>query len=144
MVGDAGAVLVAELDQRTPGGATLTRRQARAVDRELLKVDILAAGEGIVEQDGRRAHMHPGDLVLMDLARPARWRMSAGGRWVAVVFAPAMLPIARDHLRRLTAVRLPRGDGRLHSRPRSGASFRATWTTPAPSARGSGPPRSTC
>ncbi len=55
--------------------------------------------------------MRAGDLVLIDLARPARWRMSAGVRWVAVVFAPAMLPVARDQLRRLTGVRLPGGDG---------------------------------
>ena len=111
LVGDAGAVQVGELEQGDAGGATRTRRQARAVERELFKVDVLAAGEGIVEQDGRRAHLRAGDLVLVDLTRPARWRMSASVHWIAVMFAPAMLPLARDVLNQLTAVRVSGREG---------------------------------
>ena len=77
----------------------------------MVKVDVLAAGEGVVEQDGRQAHLRAGDLVFVDLTRPARWRMSAGLRWVAVVFPPSALPLARDELARLTAVRIPGGEG---------------------------------
>ena len=111
LLGDAGPVVVGELVQHAPGGATRTRRHLRAVERDVVKVDVLAAGEGVVEQDGRQAHLRAGDLVFVDLTRPARWRMSAGLRWVAVVFPPSALPLARDELARLTAVRIPGGEG---------------------------------
>ena len=137
--------MVGELVQSGPGRATRTGRHARAAPRELFKVELLAAGEGVVEQDGRRANLRPGDLALIDLTRPAKWAMSAAVRCVGILFAPAMLPLRRDELARLTAVRLPGDDGRARWPPGSRGSSRATWTTrSATSGRGSGPPRSTC
>jgi AraC-like DNA-binding protein len=105
---DIGAVSVAELAARGPGGARRTLRHVRRLDRELYKVDVVADGHGVIEQDGRRAALESGDLALVDLSRPARWAMSSGVRCVAVVFPPAMLPLPRDRLASLTAVRIPR------------------------------------
>jgi AraC-binding-like domain len=70
------------------------------------------AGEraGLVAQDGRQAALAPGDLTLVDLSRPARWRMSAM-RVVAVVFPRALLPLRPGEVAGLTAVRFPGDEG---------------------------------
>ena len=141
-VAPAGPALVGELVQHTPGGATRTRRHALGVEREAVKVDVLAAGEGVIEQDGRRAHMRPGDLTLVDLTRPARWRMAAGVCWVAVVFPPRALPLSRDDLARLTAVRVPGGAGPAALASAYARELPATSAVSGPS--GSAAPRWTC
>ena len=71
LLGDAGPVVVGELVQHSPGGATRTRRHLRGVERDFVKVDVLAAGQGVVEQDGRQAHVRAGDLVFVDQTKPA-------------------------------------------------------------------------
>jgi AraC-like DNA-binding protein len=115
-VGDAGALRVAELSTGRPGGAERTRAHVRRSDLDVYKVDVLARGHGVVEQDGRQAALTPGDLTLVDLSRPARWRMSAM-RAVAVVFPRALLPLRRHEIAGLTAVRIPgdQGTGALAS-----------------------------
>jgi AraC-like DNA-binding protein len=116
LLGDAGAVRVAELTAGQPGGATLAARRARLADLDLCKVDVLAGGHGTVAQDGRQAVLAPGDLTLVDLSRPARWRMSPM-RMVAVVFPRALLPLRTGEVAELTAVRFPgdQGTGALAS-----------------------------
>jgi AraC-like DNA-binding protein len=110
LVDVAGAVRVAELTAGQPGGAIRTAGHVRRADLELCKVDVLASGHGVVAQDGREAVLGPGDLTLVDLSRPARWRMSPM-RMVAVVFPRALLPLRPDELARLTAVRFPGDEG---------------------------------
>jgi AraC-like DNA-binding protein len=104
--GELGAVRVAELSQAAPGGAVRTARHVRRSDSELYKVDVLARGRGVIEQDGRQAALEQGDLTFVDLSRPARWAMAPSVRCLAFVFPPAMLPLPRDELARLTAVRI--------------------------------------
>jgi AraC-like DNA-binding protein len=115
-VGAAGAVRVGELSSSTPGGARRTARHARALDRQLCKVDVIADGHGVIEQDGRQAQLGPGDFCVVDLSRPARWAM-APARCVAVLFPAAMLPLPARDVGRLTAVRISgdRGAGALVS-----------------------------
>jgi hypothetical protein len=50
-----GAVRVGELSASRPGGADRRRRHVRLLDADLCKVDVVARGEVVVEQDGRRA-----------------------------------------------------------------------------------------
>ena len=80
------------------------------------QIDILARGEGVVAQNGREAHLRPGDLTFVDLARPTDWRMSEM-QVVSVSFPRAVLPLPRDDLVRLGAVTIPgdRGTGSLIS-----------------------------
>src|SRR5215218_1972280 len=106
--GQVGAVQVGELTARAPGGAKRTTRHIRQSDPELFKIDFVAEGNDVIEQDGRQATLSPGDFSLIDLARPAHWAMS-GVRVVALLFPPAMLSLRRDELSRLSAVRM-RGD----------------------------------
>jgi AraC-like DNA-binding protein len=110
LVGEAGAVRVAELTSGRPGGARRTAAHVRRSDLGLCKVDVLASGRGVVVQDGREAPLARGDLTLVDLSRPASWRMSAM-RVVAVVFPRALLPLPPGDVAGLTAVRVPGDQG---------------------------------
>ena len=108
LASEVGALQVGELSTSTPGGATRTAVHIRRCDPDLCKIDMLAAGRGVIEQGDREAALEPGDFTLVDLSRPARWSMGPV-RIVTLTFPPAMLPLRRDDLGRLTAVRM-RGD----------------------------------
>lgn len=88
----AGALRLAELTTGTSGGATLLGSHIRRADADMCKIDVLAHGRGVVEQDGRTARLGPGDFAVVDLSRPVRWTMSEM-RLVAVVFPRALLPV---------------------------------------------------
>jgi AraC-like DNA-binding protein len=118
VAGSLGAVAVSELVDRRPGGARRTRAHISSSDPDLCKIDVLAHGRGAVEQGGSVAALGPGDLVLVDLARPATWEMAGGGiRLVVVTFPRALLPAGPDALRALTGRRIAgdRGAGALVS-----------------------------
>jgi AraC-like DNA-binding protein len=108
VVGDLGAVRVGALEASYPGGATRRARHIRLDDPDVCKIDVVARGDGVVEQDGREAGLRAGDLTFVDLSRPGRWRMSPA-RLVAVIFPRTLLPLRRDEVNRLTAVTI-RGD----------------------------------
>jgi AraC-like DNA-binding protein len=110
LVGDAGAVRVAQLTSGRPGGADRRPHHIRRLDRDVCKIDVLASGRGVVAQDGREASLGPGDFAFVDLSRPAHWTMSAM-RVVAVVFPRALLPLPQGEVAGLTAVRFPGDEG---------------------------------
>ena len=116
VVGEMGAVRVGALTAREPGGARRTARHVRQSDPQLCKVDILARGQGVIEQDGRAAYLRPGDLTLVDLSRPAVWTMQPS-TMVALVFPRSLLPLRPAEVAGLTAVKLSgdRGVGGLVS-----------------------------
>jgi AraC-like DNA-binding protein len=115
-VGDVGAVRVVELSHRHADTAERAQKHIRRLDPELYKIDVLASGRGLVEQDGRQAVQAPGDVVFVDLSRPCRWVYSSA-KVVAVAFPRALLPLRQDELGRLTGVRIrgDRGTGALVS-----------------------------
>ena len=108
--GELGSVRVGTLTAHRGGGARWTARQIRRTDPDFCKVDILAAGRGVVAQDGREAHLRPGDLTFVDLSRPATWSLSPM-RMVVVAFPRALLPLRPDQLASLTAVTIPGDHG---------------------------------
>jgi AraC-like DNA-binding protein len=110
LIGDAGAVRVAELTAGRPGGADRTAKHVRRSDLDVCKVDVLVRGRGVIAQDGREAVVGPGDFTFVDLSRPARWRMSAM-RVVAVVFPRQLLPLRPEEAAEISAVRLPGDQG---------------------------------
>jgi AraC-like DNA-binding protein len=116
LASDVGALQVGELTTSTPGGARRTAVHIRQSDPDLCKIDVLAEGRGVIEQHGREAALEPGDFTLVDLSCPARWSMGPVGI-ISVTFPPAMLPLRRDDLGRLTGVRMrgDRGTGALVS-----------------------------
>jgi AraC-like DNA-binding protein len=108
---DLGAVHVGELSASRPGGADRTRRHIQATDADLCKVDVVAQGEFVIEQDGRQAHLRGGDFTFVDLSRPAHWTNTWSSRIVAIAFPRKLLPLRADDLAGLTAVGLPGDDG---------------------------------
>jgi AraC-like DNA-binding protein len=136
VVGQAGAVRVGTLYVSAPGGADRTSRHMRSSDPDLCKVDLVAEGTGVVAQDGREARLRRGDMTLVDLTRPAYWRMSAA-RLVAVIFPRSLLPLRPDELGRLTAVEIPgdRGAGALVSSLTDELAAHVDDVTPADAAR---------
>jgi AraC-like DNA-binding protein len=108
VAGGVGAIRVGEMTASGRGGARRTATNIRRSDPELYKIDVLAAGRGVIEQGGRQVALEPGDFTLVDLSRPARWNMDAA-RVVAVMFPASLLPLRRDEAARVTAVRI-RGD----------------------------------
>jgi AraC-like DNA-binding protein len=103
VLGDLGPVRVGDLETEQPGGANRRARHLRPSDPDLCKIDVVADGQGVIEQDGRQATLRTGDLAVVDLTRPVRWSMSAS-RVIAVVFPRSLVPLRRDELDQLTAV----------------------------------------
>jgi AraC-like DNA-binding protein len=136
VVGEAGAVRVGTLHASGPGGADRASRHLSTSDPDLCKIDLVAEGSGVVAQAGREASLCRGDMTLVDLTRPAYWRMSAA-RIVAVVFPRTLLPLHPDDIGRLTAVRIPgdRGAGALVSSLADQLGARVDDLTPADAAR---------
>jgi len=108
-LGAVGGVRVGVLD----AGAAEVRRAPRHIkqsDPDMCKVDVLVDGAGVIQQDDREAALRPGDLTLVDLARPATWAMERS-HVIAIVFPRALLPLRSDELAMLTAVKVPGRQG---------------------------------
>jgi AraC-like DNA-binding protein len=110
-VADLGAVRVGELSASRPGGADRRRRHIRVLDADLCKVDVVARGEILLEQDGRQARLRAGDFAFVDLAHPAHWTNGWSTRVVAIAFPRGLLPLRADDVAGLTAVGLSGDDG---------------------------------
>jgi len=108
---ELGAVRVGELSASRPGGADRRRRHIRMLDADLCKVDVVAQGEVVVEQDGRQARLRTGDFAFVDLSRPAHWTNTWSTRMVAIAFPRRLLPLRADDLAGLTAVGVQGGAG---------------------------------
>lgn len=108
---DLGAVRIGELSASRPGGADRTRRHIQAMDDDLCKVDVVAHGQVVVEQDGRQARLRAGDFAFVDLSRPAHWTNAWSTRVVAIAFPRKLLPLPADDVAGLTAVGLTPDQG---------------------------------
>lgn len=70
-------VSVPQVCHRTP-------QLAARDDRDFLQVGLLTRGTAVLEQDGRRAVLHPGHLALYETGRPFTWTLTAD--WALQVF----------------------------------------------------------
>ena len=111
VAGEIGALRIGELSTSEDGGGKRTSAHIRSSDPDVCKIDVLASGRGVVEQGGREAALRPGDVTLVDLARPATWSTRGAARLIAVVFPTALLPLGRDDVARLTGVQIPGSTG---------------------------------
>jgi AraC-like DNA-binding protein len=108
---DLGVVRVGELSASRPGGADRRRRHIQMMDADLCKVDVVARGEIVVDQDGRQARLHAGDFAFVDLSRPAHWTNTWSTRVVAIAFPRKLVPLRPDDAAQLTAVGVAGDDG---------------------------------
>jgi AraC-like DNA-binding protein len=79
-------------------------------DPDMLKLVLVRGGNScVVEQDGRQAPVSAGEFTIYDTRRPYEVVCGAGGDWptqmMTFMFPPSLLPLSRNRLRRLAAVR---------------------------------------
>lgn len=103
---DRGALSVFRIEHsaavvaRTP---QLIRRRAA----DLIKVSLQLEGDGLIEQDGRVALLHPGDIAIYDTSRPYTLRFDTATRLIVLSFPLTYLGVPREHLTLVTATAFP-------------------------------------
>ncbi len=84
-------------------------------DPDLFKVALVHGGACVIAQGGRQALLRPGDFALYDTRRPYQVVCGAGRdqpmQMMTFMFPPTLLPLSRNRLRQLTAVRFPASAG---------------------------------
>lgn len=96
----------------TPHVVRRTPKLIRQADPEVFKMACLIRGGALMEQDGQRAELHAGDLVLFDTSRPFLGKHAPDGaasRLLLLQFPRSLLPLPIRDVRRLSGVRI-RGD----------------------------------
>ncbi|MFB3977779.1 MULTISPECIES: AraC-like ligand-binding domain-containing protein [Microbacterium] len=78
-------------------------------DPHHLKLSMQLTGTGLVMQDGRSAHLSPGDVAIYDTARPYTLEYAGQMRSLVMMFPHSMLGLSANLVPTVTAVRL-RGD----------------------------------
>jgi AraC-like DNA-binding protein len=86
----------------------------RHADPELYKFGLQVSGNCVIEQNGRQAHLRPGDLAIYDTSRPYRLRCGDDFRMTIAMFPRSLVRLPENHITDLTAVRLA-GDSGLAS-----------------------------
>ncbi len=85
-------------------------------DPDLLKLVLVRGGNScVVGQDGRDASVSVGEFAIYDTRRPYEVVCGASGDWptqmMTFMFPPSLLPLPRNRLRQLCAVRFQAGAG---------------------------------
>jgi AraC-like DNA-binding protein len=103
---DVGEVSVFRIEH----SASIVARTPKLVRRspsDLMKVSLQLEGEELVEQDGRVALLHPGDLAIYDTSRPYSLRFEGDSSLLVFTFPRGYLDIPRDELAAVTATAFP-------------------------------------
>jgi AraC-like DNA-binding protein len=85
-------------------------------DPDMLKMVLVRGGNScVVDQDGRQAPLSAGEFAIYDTRRPYEVVCGTGGGWptqmMTFMFPPSLLPMSRNRLRRLAAVRFQASAG---------------------------------
>ncbi|MGO2112237.1 MAG: hypothetical protein ACTH31_11545, partial [Pseudoclavibacter sp.] len=76
-----------------------------------LKLSLQLEGEGDVEQDGRVAHLTPGDVAVYDTSRPYSLRYTSPLHSLVLIFPRQLIDLSNDIVSQATAMRLPGDEG---------------------------------
>jgi AraC-like DNA-binding protein len=85
-------------------------------DPDMLKMVLVCGGNScVISQDGRQAPLSAAEFALYDTRRPYEVACgTAGGQptqMMTFMFPPSLLPLSRNRIRRLTAMRFPASAG---------------------------------
>ncbi|MBO0814418.1 MAG: helix-turn-helix domain-containing protein [Actinobacteria bacterium] len=85
-------------------------------DPDMLKMVLVCGGNScMVEQDGRQAPLSPGEFAFYDTRRPYEVACGVGGdrpmQMMTFMFPPSLLPLSRNRIRQLVAVRFQASAG---------------------------------
>jgi AraC-like DNA-binding protein len=103
---DVGDVSVFRIEH----AASIVARTPKLVRRgpsDLVKVSLQLEGEELIEQDGRAALLHAGDLAIYDTSRPYTLRFDGEASLLVFTFPRGYLDIPRDELAAVTATAFP-------------------------------------
>jgi AraC-like DNA-binding protein len=104
----------ASLMTTTPYSVRRTPKLIRQSDPEMFKLCCVVCGGGVVMQDGRRADLEAGDLMLFDTSRSfvaVHTPDAPAIRLLFLCFPRSLLPLPSRDLRSLSAVRIPGAQG---------------------------------
>lgn len=76
-------------------------------DKSRYKIGLQVTGTATLSQDGREAHLQPGDLAIYDTSRPYLLTYPNDMSSLVLMVSPQSLGISEEQIRDLTAVRLP-------------------------------------
>ncbi len=99
---DVGEVSVFRIEH-APSVVARTPKLVRRGPSDLIKVSLQLEGEELIEQDGRIALLHPGDLAIYDTSRPYTLRFDGPTSLLVFTFPRGYLDIPRDELAAVTA-----------------------------------------
>lgn len=80
-------------------------------DRRFYKLSLQLAGPAVLEQDGRRAELRPGDLAIYDTHRPYTLALPQPNRAMVIMFPHELVDLPPDEIARVTATRFPSDTG---------------------------------
>lgn len=80
----------------------------------MVKLSTMIVGRGVFEQDGRRADVGPGDVVVYDSHRPYSILFEGDVHMRVILFPYSYLDLPPATLARVTAVRFPADEGLGH------------------------------
>ena len=85
-------------------------------DPDMLKMVLVRGGNScVIEQGGRQARVSAGEFAMYDTQRPYQVACGVGGdrptEMMTFMFTPSLLPLPRNRLRELAAVRFPADAG---------------------------------
>lgn len=76
-----------------------------------LKLSLQLEGNGMVMQDGRSAHLNPGDVAIYDTSRPYTLEYEGSMRSLVMIFPHSMLGLSASLVHTVTATRLAGDEG---------------------------------
>ncbi|MFD1718380.1 helix-turn-helix domain-containing protein [Georgenia deserti] len=95
----------------TPHIVRRTHELIAARECRYYKLSLQLAGRGVLEQDGRTAHLLPGDLAIYDTHRPYTLRFPEPHQSIVMVFPRDLVDLPPDEVSRVTATRFPSDAG---------------------------------
>lgn len=95
----------------TPHVVTRTRELIEQCEGRYYKLSLQLQGSAVLEQDGRRAHLRPGDFAIYDTHRPYRLTFPEPNRAMVIMFPHEAVDLPRDVVAQVTGARFPSDQG---------------------------------
>lgn len=95
----------------TPHLVTRTQELIERSAGQFYKLSLQLVGNAVLEQDGRRADLRPGDLAIYDTQRPYTLSFPDTNRAMVIMFPQDVVDLPRDEISRVTATRFPSDEG---------------------------------
>ncbi|GAQ59785.1 helix-turn-helix domain-containing protein [Streptomyces scabiei] len=109
----SGRVGALRLSALTAGALSVRRSASSAArhEEEFYKLSLQVSGSAVIEQDGARSRLTPGDLALCDTTRPYSFTYEGRFSTVLVLVPRPLVPLRPETLRAVTGQRIAADQG---------------------------------